>query len=275
MTAMAVSPDGRTALVAGADPLHPALGPRDRTASSRPIATRQGQSHRVAFSQDGKTVLTGSQDGTARLWDAATGQPRGAPLVHPDEVVAVAFHPDGGRIFTASRDTGVHVWDARTGQPVGRPMPLLQSLSSMTLGPDGRTILLGSQLGMAQLFDLDTALPLGNAFSHERNIMAVALSRDGRIAMTCGQDASARLWHMPAPIAGDLERIRLWSQVITGLELKGDGLVSVLDEPAWQDRRQRLQLLGGAPVPKGFDRFGRLKKQNSILNRSGFFVIPV
>ena len=150
-------------------------------------------------------------------------------MVHPDEVVAVAFHPDGRLIMTAGQDTGVHVWDAATGQPVGRPLPLLQSPSCMTLGLDGRTILLGSQYGMAQLFDLGTALPLGRPFSHDRAIRAVAFSADGRTAMTSGEDASARIWEGRLQSLATWKRIRLWSQVITGLELKGDGMVSLLD----------------------------------------------
>ena len=36
----------------------------------------------VAFSPDGKTMLTGCSDKTARLWDAATGQPIGPPIPH-------------------------------------------------------------------------------------------------------------------------------------------------------------------------------------------------
>jgi WD40 repeat protein len=165
-------------------------------------------------------------------------------LVHPDEVVAVAFCPGGKRFFTASRDMGVRIWNTATGQPVGKPLTLARALTSMALSPDGRTILLGSSDGTAQLFDLATALPLGVPFSHGRAVRAVALSPDGRTALTTSEDFTARLWGVPVPIEGDLDRILVWVQVITGLELKADGMVSVLDGPTWQQRRQRLEALG-------------------------------
>jgi len=56
----------------------------------------------VAFSPDGKTVLTGSADTTSRLWDAATGKQIGPPMRHPDWVHAVAFSPDGQTMLSAS-----------------------------------------------------------------------------------------------------------------------------------------------------------------------------
>ena len=50
----------------------------------------------VAFSPDGKRIVSGGGDNTVRLWDAATGQPIGDPLTgHQDVVVSVAFSPDG------------------------------------------------------------------------------------------------------------------------------------------------------------------------------------
>ncbi len=56
----------------------------------------------VAFSLDGTKIATASIDGTARLWDAATGKPLGPPMEHGGRVTAVAFSPDGSRIATAT-----------------------------------------------------------------------------------------------------------------------------------------------------------------------------
>ena len=83
-------------------------------------------SHRApvtaAFSRDGKTILTGSLDKTVRLWDAATGQPRGRLLDLQVPIWAVAFSPDGKTILTGSRDGTAQLWDAATGQRRGKPM---------------------------------------------------------------------------------------------------------------------------------------------------------
>jgi hypothetical protein len=55
----------------------------------------RGSINVVAFSPEGDRVLTGSQDNTARLWDARSGKPLGEPLRHESSVSAVAFSPAG------------------------------------------------------------------------------------------------------------------------------------------------------------------------------------
>ena len=87
----------------------------------RPHHGPSGAVEAVAFSPDGKTVLTGSDDRTARLWDAATGRPLGLTLTHQGEVVAVAFSPDGKTVLTGSMDKTARLWDAATGRPLGLP----------------------------------------------------------------------------------------------------------------------------------------------------------
>ena len=93
---------------------------RDDGPAARPPLTHLNVVYAAAFSPDGKTVLTGSYDKTARLWDSTTGQPLGLPMTHHDRVYAVAFSPDGKAVFTGSgRQYGAAV--GRDDRPAARP----------------------------------------------------------------------------------------------------------------------------------------------------------
>src|SRR5262249_47168342 len=79
----------------------------------------------AAFSRDGRRVVTGSWDGTARLWDSATGRPLGPPLPHAGKVWAAAFCPEGRTLVTGSEDCKARLWRLPpplegTGEQVGR-----------------------------------------------------------------------------------------------------------------------------------------------------------
>jgi WD40 repeat protein len=65
----------------------------------------------VAFSPDGKRIVSGSADKTLRLWDAETGKAISKPLKgHTGEVISVAFSPDGKRIVSGSTDRTLRIW---------------------------------------------------------------------------------------------------------------------------------------------------------------------
>jgi WD40 repeat protein len=66
----------------------------------------------IAFSPDGKHIVSGSSDKTVRVWDAQTGAPVGDPFTgHSDSVISVAYSPDGKYIASGSSDNTVRVWD--------------------------------------------------------------------------------------------------------------------------------------------------------------------
>jgi eukaryotic-like serine/threonine-protein kinase len=66
----------------------------------------------VAFSADGKLIVSGSQDKTVKVWDAQTGQETLTLKGHTGAVSSVAFSADGNRIASGSEDKTVKLWDA-------------------------------------------------------------------------------------------------------------------------------------------------------------------
>jgi WD40 repeat protein len=82
------------------------------------IGSAEGTSGDVAFAPDGKTILTGNSDGTARLWDIQTGQELRRFTGHASAVEAVAYSPDGQYVLTGSDDGTARLWDVDYHQTI-------------------------------------------------------------------------------------------------------------------------------------------------------------
>ncbi len=91
------------------------------------------------FSPDGARIVTASDDGTARVWDALNGQPLTAPLHHSRKVSSAQFSTDGTRIVTAAGDQA-RVWDAQSGKPETEPLLHDGLVNSAQFSPDGTRI---------------------------------------------------------------------------------------------------------------------------------------
>jgi WD40 repeat protein/tRNA A-37 threonylcarbamoyl transferase component Bud32 len=244
VTMAGFSPDSRTLLT----------GSVDGTARLWDVATGQpigepmphdNEVLAVAFSPDGQRVLTGSLDQTARLWDAATGRALGPPLLHRGAVEAVALGRDNRTALIGGRNDTARLWDGITGRALGPPLPHQNVILAVALSPDGRTVVTGSYDQSARLWHTATGKPIGPQLRHGGPVRLAIFRPDGSTVQTAACDRTARSWELPAPVAGDVERIVLWVQVLTGLELDADNIVEVLDPSTWQERRQRLDELGG------------------------------
>ncbi|WP_435019980.1 protein kinase domain-containing protein [Tundrisphaera sp. TA3] len=151
----------------------------------------------VAFSPDGRSAVTASPDGTARLWDAATGDPRGAPLRHDGGIMQAAFSPDSRLVITAGLDWTARLWEVEGGRPVGSPLRHRGPVRSVAFSPDGATVLVGSKDGVAQVWEVATRKPLGEPLRHGGWVEQVAFRPDGKVAITTGQvEGEIRLWDL-------------------------------------------------------------------------------
>lgn len=147
----------------------------------------------VAISPDGKFVLTGSDDQTARLWDLSTGKEIVQFTGHKDKVNSVAFSFDGKYALTASDDKIARLWDTTTGKEV-RQFVHTHKVKGAVFSPDGNYVLTGSSDSIAYLWDATTGGEIRQFVGHENNVNSVAFSSDGKYILTGSDDKTARLW---------------------------------------------------------------------------------
>jgi WD40 repeat protein/energy-coupling factor transporter ATP-binding protein EcfA2 len=169
----------------------------------------------VAFSPDRRTLASGGDDGSIRLWDMRTN--KRLTVLHDTSftaIEAVAFSPDG-KTLAAGGYNGLQLWDVRTHQPLTPPLANLNTVNSVAFSPDGRTLAAAGDLGTVELWDARTHKRVAHTqtstlYEHQ----SAAFSPDGRTLATGGATLDG----------GD---VRLWDprtlKPLAGARLKGAG----------------------------------------------------
>jgi WD40 repeat protein/serine/threonine protein kinase len=192
VAAAALSPDGKVVAAAARDRVY-----LWKDGGCGPCAAPLVHGARVtavAFSPDGVTLLTASADGSARLFDAATGRPRGNPLRHGGAVQIALFGPDGKRVLTAGSDGTARLWDAATGDARGGPLRHGGAVLAAAFAPDGQLIATACADGAARVWEAATGRELVGPLPHGGAATAVAFAPGGQTLATGSVDAQVRLW---------------------------------------------------------------------------------
>lgn len=193
MVSVSFSPDGSTLAAAsernawlwtfrGKKRLHDLKGPRTRVAQ-------------IAFSPTGTTVATANGDGTACIWEPATGRMQRTLSGHQARVAHLAYSPDGQRVATASADRTTRIWDLATSE---EPLVLFarhEPVTFVDFNADGRLLVTASLDGDVQLWDSATGSLIQTLTGHRASVRKAVFSPSGRFVASISQDRTARLWN--------------------------------------------------------------------------------
>jgi RNA polymerase sigma factor (sigma-70 family) len=229
---VAFSPDGKTAATGG--------GFSDNvirlwdTATARELRSFNGHTYNItglAFTPDGKHLLSCALDQTVRLWDVATAAEVRQFRGHQAGVTALALTPDGKTAATASQDGTVRLWDVAAGTEL-RSLAPGNPVHGVAFAPDGKALAAAVEGGSVVVWEAATGKELLNLSAHKEAALCAAFAPDGKVLATGGREATVRLWDVAT--GKELRHFEATSGVVQALAFAPDG--------------QALAVGGGKPV---------------------------
>ena len=149
----------------------------------------------VSFSTDGKTLASGSDDKTIKIWDVTTGKEIRTLNGHSDGVESISFSPDGKTLASGSRDNTIKLWDITTGEEIHTLPGHSSPVESISFSPDGKTLASGSYDKTIKLWDVTTGKEIRTIKGDSSLVLSVSFSPDGK-TLAGSSDNTIKLWDM-------------------------------------------------------------------------------
>lgn len=179
----------------------------------------------IAFFRNNQTLVSGSYDGTVRLWDWNSRSILETFIGHTDKVYSVAVSPDESIIASGSDDNTIILWDIATGQPRIIQTYHANGVHQLTFSIDGKTLIScgNREDPIIQIWDVSNAGFITDITAHTYGGVTVDFSPDGRTLISGSWDGTMLLWDYSMLIGTDVETEKLAEDV------NGDGTVNLQD----------------------------------------------
>lgn len=166
-----------------------------------PYVQLNGHKHRVmsaTFSPDGKQLVSGSVDETAKIWDVGSGMCICTLIGHTNNVNCVAFSlPDGKHVASGAWGGTIKIWDVASGDCIHtlRPRTYILTATSLAFSPTSDTQLAcGFDKGIIEVWDVAMEECVRVLQAHAKDVTAVAFSPDGKQLMSSSRDGTTKVW---------------------------------------------------------------------------------
>ena len=147
---------------------------------------------KVAFSQDGRQVVTGSADDLVKVWDAQTGQRLKTFARHLSDVHYVEFSRNGKRVVGADRYS-IRIYDRKSGEYSSFRTAV--KMLSAALSPDEKLLIVGTRTGAIELWNPRSTSGEPKIFDeHKLAVLGVAFSPDSKTFASGSTDKTLRIW---------------------------------------------------------------------------------
>lgn len=153
------------------------------------------------FSQDGKRLVTVSDDKTAKIWDVSSGSIMADLKGHKDNITSAQFSSDGKKIVTSSDDSTAKIWDAVSGKLLFDIKGHTGYVTSAQFSPDDQRVVTSSFDSTARIWDVTTGKLLMQFTGHKEAIITAQFSpitdddpAGGSKMLTASLDKTARIW---------------------------------------------------------------------------------
>mmetsp|Transcript_3532 Transcript_3532/g.6947 ORF Transcript_3532/g.6947 Transcript_3532/m.6947 type:complete len:360 (+) Transcript_3532:43-1122(+) len=165
-------------------------------------------------------VVTGSSDGTAKMWNSETGACTRTLHGHTGRVNSVSFSRDGHHVKTTSSDRSEKTWNLSTGE-CENTRQSVGFISSASFSPDGSLVVAGSMDLFARIWNKRTGECERKLWGHTRMVTCASFSLDGKRIATGSQDCTAKIWD---PTSGEcLQTLCGHTELISSVAFSPDG----------------------------------------------------
>lgn len=147
-----------------------------------------------AYNGRGLRLVTGTADGTVRLWDPSTGQPLTTLPGHITVVRGMTFSASGQLLATASGDQTVRVINATNGKLVSVLVGHDRDVAAVAFNPDGRYTATGGRDGSVRIWATHTGRELFAFRGHRNAVTGIAFHPDGKRVASAGRDGRVLVW---------------------------------------------------------------------------------